>query len=97
MDSAGVNTPNPSIFTERPIPISWARASPVSYTHLAKGIQVSEYGVAFQFSGVLHTQVVGVDVYKRQDMLLNVKQVEFMKQVKDDLYQRSVKRDKIKY
>ena len=32
-----------------------------------------------------------------KDMLLNVKQVEFMKQVKDDLYQRAVKRDKIKY
>ena len=29
-DSAGVNTPNPPIFTERPIPISWARASPSS-------------------------------------------------------------------
>lgn len=25
-----MNTPNPSIFTERPIPISWARASPSS-------------------------------------------------------------------
>lgn len=32
-----------------------------------------------------------------KDMLLNVKQVEFMKQVKDDLYQQAVKRDKIKY
>ncbi len=32
-----------------------------------------------------------------KDMLLNVKQVDFMKQVKDDLYQRAVKRDKIKY
>ena len=32
-----------------------------------------------------------------KDMLLNVKQVEFMKHVKDDLYQRAVKRDKIKY
>ena len=32
-----------------------------------------------------------------KDMLLNMKQVEFMKQVKDDLYQRAVKRDKIKY
>ena len=32
-----------------------------------------------------------------KDMLLNVKQVEFMRQVKDDLYQRAVKRDKIKY
>ncbi|ADV42221.1 peptidyl-prolyl cis-trans isomerase [Bacteroides helcogenes] len=32
-----------------------------------------------------------------KDMLLNVKQVEFMEQVKDDLYQRAVKRDKIKY
>ena len=29
----------------------------------AKGIQVSEYGVAFQFSGVLHTQVVGVGIH----------------------------------
>ena len=32
-----------------------------------------------------------------KDILLNVKQVDFMKQVKDDLYQRAVKRDKIKY
>lgn len=32
-----------------------------------------------------------------KDMLLNIKQVDFMKQVKDDLYQRAVKRDKIKY
>ena len=32
-----------------------------------------------------------------KDMLLNVKQVQYMKQVKDDLYQRAVKRDKIKY
>lgn len=32
-----------------------------------------------------------------KDMLLNVRQVEFMKQVKDDLYRRAVKRDKIKY
>lgn len=32
-----------------------------------------------------------------KDMLLNVKQVEFMKQVKNDLYQQAVKRDKIKY
>ncbi|WP_297329280.1 peptidyl-prolyl cis-trans isomerase [uncultured Bacteroides sp.] len=32
-----------------------------------------------------------------KDLLLNVKQVEFMKQVKDDLYQRAVKKDEIKY
>ena len=32
-----------------------------------------------------------------KDMLLNVKQVEFMKQMKEDLYQRAVKRNKIKY
>lgn len=32
-----------------------------------------------------------------KDMLLNMKRVEFMNQVKDDLYQRAVKRDKIKY
>ena len=32
-----------------------------------------------------------------KDILLNMKQVDFMKQVKDDLYQRAVKRDKIKY
>lgn len=32
-----------------------------------------------------------------KDMLLNVKQVEFMRQVKDDLYQRAVRRNKIKY
>lgn len=32
-----------------------------------------------------------------KDMLLNIRQAEFMKQVKDDLYQRAVKRDKIKY
>lgn len=32
-----------------------------------------------------------------KDMLLNMRQVEFMKQMKDDLYQRAVKRDKIKY
>lgn len=32
-----------------------------------------------------------------KDMLLNVKQVEFMKQVKNDLYQQAVQRDKIKY
>lgn len=32
-----------------------------------------------------------------KDFLLNVKQVEFMKQVKDDLYERATKRDKIKY
>lgn len=36
--------------------------------------------------------------YKRvKDMLLNVKQVDYMQQVKDDLYQRAVERDKIKY
>ena len=29
----------------------------------AESIQVSEYGVAFQFSGVLHTQVVGVGIH----------------------------------
>ena len=32
-----------------------------------------------------------------KDILLNMRQVEFMKQMKDDLYQRAVKRDKIKY
>lgn len=32
-----------------------------------------------------------------KDMMLNMKQVEFMKQVKEDLYQRAEKRDKIKY
>lgn len=32
-----------------------------------------------------------------KDMLLNMKQVEFMKQVKNDLYQRAEKRDEIKY
>ena len=34
---------------------------------------------------------------KVKDMVLNLKQVEFMKAVKDDLYQQAVKRDKIKY
>lgn len=32
-----------------------------------------------------------------KDMLLNMKQVDFMKQVKDDLYQRAEKRNNIKY
>ena len=32
-----------------------------------------------------------------KDMMLNMKQVEFMKQVKEDLYRRAEKRDKIKY
>ncbi|TWJ10989.1 hypothetical protein JN06_02561 [Bacteroides zoogleoformans] len=32
-----------------------------------------------------------------KDMLLNMKQVDFMKKVKDDLYQSAVKKDKIKY
>lgn len=32
-----------------------------------------------------------------KDMLLNVRQVQYMQQVKDDLYERAVKRDKIKY
>lgn len=32
-----------------------------------------------------------------KDMLLNVKQVEFMKQVKDDLYERAVRKNEIKY
>lgn len=32
-----------------------------------------------------------------KDILLNMKRVEFMNQMKDDLYQRAVKRDKIKY
>lgn len=32
-----------------------------------------------------------------KDMLLNMKQVEFMKQVKDDLYQRAEKKNEIKY
>lgn len=32
-----------------------------------------------------------------KDMLLNIRQAEFMKKVKDDLYQWAVKRDKIKY
>lgn len=32
-----------------------------------------------------------------KDMLLNMKQVEFMKQVKYDLYQQAEKKDKIKY
>lgn len=32
-----------------------------------------------------------------KDMLLNMKQVEFMKQVKNDLYQRAEKKDEIKY
>lgn len=35
--------------------------------------------------------------FQVKDMLLNTKQVEFMKQVKNDLYQRAEKRDKIKY
>ncbi len=30
-------------------------------------------------------------------MVLNLKQVEFMRAVKDDLYQQAVKRDEIKY
>lgn len=34
---------------------------------------------------------------KVKGMLLNLKQVEFMKAVKDDLYQQAVKRNKIKY
>ena len=34
---------------------------------------------------------------KVKDMVLNLKQVEFMRAVKDDLYQQAVKRDKIKY
>lgn len=32
-----------------------------------------------------------------KDMMLNMKQVSFMKQVKNDLFQRAQKRDKIKY
>lgn len=32
-----------------------------------------------------------------KDMMLNMKQVSFMKQVKNDLFQRAEKRDKIKY
>ena len=32
-----------------------------------------------------------------KDMMLNMKQVEFMKQVKEYLYRRAEKRDKIKY
>ena len=32
-----------------------------------------------------------------KDMMLNMKQVNFMKQVKEDLYQRAEKKDKIKY
>ncbi len=32
-----------------------------------------------------------------KDILMNMKQVEFMKQVKDDLYQRAVRQDRIKY
>lgn len=32
-----------------------------------------------------------------KDMLLNMRQVEFMKQVKNDLYQQAEKKDKIKY
>lgn len=32
-----------------------------------------------------------------KDMLLNIRQAEFMKRVKDDLYQQAVERDKIKY
>ena len=34
---------------------------------------------------------------KVKDMVLNLKQVEFMRAVKDDMYQQAVKRDKIKY
>lgn len=34
---------------------------------------------------------------KVKDMVLNLKQVEFMKQVKDDLYQRALKKNEIKY
>lgn len=34
---------------------------------------------------------------KVKDMMLNLKQVEFMKSVKDDLYQRAVKKNEIKY
>lgn len=34
---------------------------------------------------------------KVKDMILNLKQTEFMKQVKDDLYQDAVKRNEIKY
>ncbi|MCD8183835.1 MAG: peptidyl-prolyl cis-trans isomerase [Bacteroides sp.] len=34
---------------------------------------------------------------KVKDMMLNMKQVEFMKQVKNDMYQQAEKRDKIKY
>lgn len=34
---------------------------------------------------------------KVKDMVLNLKQVEFMKQVKDDLYQRAVQKNEIKY
>jgi len=32
-----------------------------------------------------------------KDMMLNLKQVEFMKKVKDDLYQQAVKKNEIKY
>lgn len=32
-----------------------------------------------------------------KDMLMNVRQVEFMKQVKEDLYQRAARRNRIKY
>ena len=34
---------------------------------------------------------------KVKDMMLNLKQVEFMKKVKDDLYQQAVKKNEIKY
>ena len=33
---------------------------------------------------------------KVKDMMLNLKQVEFMKKVKDDLYQQAVKKNEIK-
>ena len=34
---------------------------------------------------------------KVKDMMLNLKQVEFMRKVKDDLYQQAVKKNEIKY
>ena len=37
------------------------------------------------------------ELVQGSDMVLNLKQVEFMRAVKDDMYQQAVKRDKIKY
>ena len=72
--------------------------------YISKNRHVEQKDTAFYyFLKVRHYRAVGeqkpyeLAIPEVKDLLINIKQVDFMRQVKDDLYKRAVDRKKIKY